>query len=54
MIFRYQDDVLVVNDNGLFDAIYKDIYPQEMVLKKTNVTPAVVNFLDTTSSVFRG
>ena len=52
MIFRYQDDLLVINDHGLFDSIYKDIYPTEMILKKTNVSPCVVNFLDCTISIY--
>ena len=54
MIFRYQDDLLVINDHGLFDSIYKDIYPQEMILKNTNVSPCVVNFLDCTISIYQG
>ena len=54
MIFRYQDDLLVVNNKGLCDTIYHDIYPREMILKKTNVSPAVVNFLETTISVYQG
>ena len=53
-IFRYQDDLLVVNDNGLFDTVYKDIYPQEMILKKTKLSPAVVNFLDAIISIYQG
>ena len=53
-IYRYQDDLLVVNDNSLFDSIFQDIYPREMVLKKTNVSSAVVNFLDSTISVYQG
>ena len=53
-IFRFQDDLLVLNDNGYFDTIYHDIYPVEMVLKKTNVSPQKVNFLDMTLSVYQG
>ena len=53
-IFRFQDDLLVLNDNGLFESIYKDIYPPEMVLKKTNISSSVVNFLDCTISVYHG
>ena len=41
-IFRYQDDLLVVNNGGLFDSLYKNIYPREMILKRTNISPAVV------------
>ena len=53
-IFRYQDDLFVINDGGLFDSLYKNIYPKEMILKKTNVSPAVVNFLDSTVSIHQG
>lgn len=53
-IFRFQDDLLVLNDNEYFDTIYRDIYPVEMVLKKTNVSPQKVNFLDITVSVYQG
>ena len=30
--FRFQDDLIVMNDNGFFDTIYKDIYPSESTL----------------------
>ena len=32
-IFRYQDDYIVLNDKGLFDTIYQDIYPEELTLE---------------------
>ena len=32
----------------------RTFYPKEMVLKRTNVSPAVVNFLDSTISVYQG
>ena len=53
-IFRFQDDLLVLNDNGYFDTIYHDIYPEVMVLNNTNVSPQKVNFLDITISVYQG
>ena len=53
-IFRFQDDLLVLNDNGYFDTIYHDIYPVVMVLNNTNVSPQKVNFLDITVSVYQG
>ena len=28
--FRFQDDLIVMNDNGFSDTIYKDIYPSEL------------------------
>ena len=53
-VFRFQDDLIVLNDNGYFDIIFQDIYPIEMVLKKTNVSAQKVNFLDITVSVYQG
>ena len=53
-IFRFQDDLLVLNDNAYFETIYREIYPQEMFLKKTNISSQTVNFLDTTISIFQG
>ena len=35
-IFRFIDDLCVINDNGLFEQIYLSIYPEEMELKKEN------------------
>ena len=34
-IYRYIDDLLVLNDNGHFDSAYTDIYPQALELKYT-------------------
>ena len=45
-IFRYQDDAIVFNDNGLFGEIYKDIYPEELVLLNTNINRTNVHYLD--------
>ena len=53
-IFRFQDDLLVLNDNNYFYSIFEDIYPVEMVLKKTNLSPQKVNFLDVTISIYQG
>ena len=33
-IFRFQDDLLVLNDDAYFEAIYREIYPGEMILNK--------------------
>ena len=46
MIYRYQDDAIVFNDNGLFSDIYGDIYPEELVLLNTNISKNSVNYLD--------
>ena len=53
-IFRYQDDCIVLNDKGLFDRIYQDIYPKELTLLNTNVSPCKVTFLDMAISLHRG
>ena len=53
-IFRYQDDCAVVNDNGIFEATYRSIFPPEIVLKATNLTQNKTNYLDLNISIFRG
>ena len=53
-IFRYQDDCIVLNDKGLLDTIYQDIYPEELTLLNTNVSPCKVTFLDMVTSLHRG
>ena len=35
-MFRYQDDCIIFNDNGIFDQHWKNVYPPEMQLEKTN------------------
>ena len=35
-MFRYQDDMIIFNDSNHFQEHWKEIYPQEMVLEKTN------------------
>ena len=44
--YRYQDDAIVFNDNGFFSQVYKDIYPEELVLLNTNVSRNKCNYLD--------
>ena len=53
-IFRYQDDVLVVNDDKLFGNVMNDIYPKEMVINNTNISPCKCNYLDLTISIYKG
>ena len=36
--FRYQDDLLALNDDGLLESICSDIYPSEMIVNKTNIS----------------
>ena len=50
-IFRYQDDLLVVNDDKLFGNVMNDIYLKEMVINNTNISPCKFNYLDLTISI---
>ena len=50
--FRYQDDCIALNDNGIFAQHFHLIYPPEMILKCTNISIAVCTFLDLRISVF--
>ena len=43
---RYLDDLLCLNDDGIFETIYNLIYPPEMKLSKTNATNQKVDYLD--------
>ena len=53
-IFRYQDDLIPFNDEGLIGKLLSSIYPPEMVVICTNVSPRKCNYLDMTISIFRG
>ena len=53
-LFRYQDDLIVLNDKGYFDSVYKDIYPSELILKNTNTSANISNYLDLTISIVYG
>ena len=44
--FRYLDDLFNVHDNNYFESIFKDIYPPELVLSKTNSSQWHTEFLD--------
>ena len=37
-VFRYQDDILSMNDFGLLEKVLSDIYPAEMIINKTNIS----------------
>ena len=50
-IYRFQDDLIAFEDDNMFQNKYKEIYPSEMVLKNTNVSPNEVNYLDLYISV---
>ena len=51
--FRYQDDFIIFNDQNAFDEHFIFIYPSEMILKSTNISPAKSTFLDLTISIYR-
>ena len=53
-IFRYQDDLLAINDFGLLGSVLSEIYPPEMVVNNTNISNCKCNFLDLTISIYRG
>ena len=53
-IFRYQDDLISLNDDGLLGQILEDIYPSEMIVNCTNVSKRKCNYLDMSISIYRG
>ena len=53
-IFRFQDDLFSVNDDGIFENILSTMYPREMVISKTNISPSVCSYLDLLISVYKG
>ena len=52
-IFRLQDDLSSSNDEGLFGNILGDIYPTEMLVNCTNVSPRKWIYLDLSIAVSR-
>ena len=52
-VFRYQDDCIAIDDDGLFASHASHIYPPEMILKNTNISPNKSTFLDLTVSIYR-
>ena len=51
---RYIDDLLNLNDDGYMGRIYKDIYPEEMTLNKTNTSSSSATFLDLNINIING
>ena len=45
-VFRFIDDLIAMNDDDEFSKIYKEIYPEEMVLKPENEDPQSSSYLD--------
>ena len=52
-MFRYQDDCIIINDQGMFAQLWKDIYPEEMQLEQTNAGN-ICTFLDLVISIVNG
>ena len=52
-MFRYQDDLIVFNDDNYFEQHWKDIYPPEMLLEKTN-TGNTCTYLDLAIAIALG
>ena len=50
---RYIDDLLTLNNNQ-FDAAIKDIYPQELQLKKTTECATALSYLDVLITIDNG
>ena len=50
-IYRYIDDLLVLNDNEHFDSVYTDIYLQALELKYTARSRTNASFLDMDISI---
>ena len=44
-MFRFQDDLIIFEDNGVFAIHFSDIYLLEMILKNTNISVQEVNYL---------
>ncbi len=44
--FRFIDDLIDLNNDGVMERIWKEIYPPELILKKENPTDQKATFLD--------
>ena len=53
-IFRFIDDLIVVNDNGEFERPWKEIYPSEPVFEKENLSDQSATFLDLDIHIING
>ena len=53
-IFRFQDDLIALNDDNALSSVLFEIYPKEMIVNNTNVSPRKSNYLDLCISIFRG
>ena len=53
-MFRFQVDLIVFEDDRLFETVIGDIYPPVMELDNTDLSPNKVNYLDMTIGIHRG
>ena len=42
--FYFIDDLCAINDNDLFEKYFKEIYPEELKLKKENISKSKASF----------
>ena len=54
VLYRYQDDCIALEDNSTFREFVSDIYPEEMEVENTNVSPYSSTYLDLHIIVYRG
>ena len=45
-MFRYIDDLTVIDDDGEFEKVYHEIYPPELELKRANSSDKEASFSD--------
>ena len=50
-VFRFIDDLKAINDGGEFEKCFKDIYPEEVELKRENTGSQKASFLDLEISI---
>ena len=52
--FRYIDDLIALNNDGSFDAIIKEIYPEELLLERQNSGDQSAEYLDMIINIENG
>lgn len=53
-IFRFQDDLISFNDFGGLENYLELIYPKELIVNNTNISPRKCSYLDLLISIYRG
>ena len=43
-IFKYQNDLFAINNDGLLESVLSGIYPPEMIINKSNISVRKTNF----------